>query len=56
MRDIESLKKEYKFYKEVLDSIYGIKKISKNKELDSHISYLKGIKKGLKISINSISG
>lgn len=56
MDNIEQLKKEYKTYKDILKSVYDIRRLSKNKKLDSYISYLKGVKKGLEISINSING
>lgn len=55
MDNIEQLKKEYKAYKDILKSVYDIRRISKNRKLDSYISYLRGIKKGLEISINSIN-
>lgn len=55
MNNIEKLQEEYKTYKGILNSVYEIKRISKNKKLDSHISYLKGVKQGLRISINNIS-
>ena len=49
----EKLKEEYNIYEDILKSLYEIKKISGNNELNEYISYIKGIKKGLRISLNN---
>ena len=49
----EKLKEEYNIYEDILKSVYEIKKLSGNDELNEYISYIKGVKKGLEISLNN---